>query len=158
MDHPYLSQRRELVRADEALGLLDDLETLLRMSPDDRARVAARREAEIADVRVAAALRRRAGRLGALLEDVDDDGALAAAHGEAWRAFLVGGSGVDVDALVAALAEPRAALQRTRDACARVEGEDDDASSSYSDYSDERTTSSSSSSGGRGGSGDESDE
>lgn len=145
MEHPFCSRRDALATANHGLAVAADVMAIASMKSADRAKVLARREPEVADAAARAALARRAGRLGLLLEDLDACGApssVAKPHGGAWERLLRGdgGGSSPFAALVRGVEEARAHLTRTRDELAAVEH--DTGSSSYSDYSDSRTVSS----------------
>lgn len=142
MDHPFPTHRPALTRATEGLSLIADALAIASLDAKDRARLLARREPEISDFAARAALARRAGRLGLLLEDVDATLAhpLLAPHKDAWTRFLsTGTSPLPPDALCA-LEGAADALRTQHAALAPLDGEDA-GSSSLSDYSDSETQS-----------------
>lgn len=153
MNHPFLSRRHVCAKVHEASALGEDLVLLSRMTPDDHALVARRRDTEIKDDVVREVTQRRAARLGLLM----DDFAVAVAEAvpgatvsdatrRAWDDFVVKGpppskkSSPSSPSPPAWVQEVETVLQGTRTtlAAARVV-EHDSGSSSPSDYSDSRT-------------------
>lgn len=145
MDHPFPTHRPALTRATEGLSLVADALAIASLDAKDRARLLARREPEISDFAARAALARRAGRLGLLLEDVDatlpsTTAPLLTPHKDAWTRFLsTGTSSLPPDTL-RALEAAAEALRAQHASLAPLDGEDA-GSSSLSDYSDSETQS-----------------
>ena len=147
MDHPFVTRRAELKRAEEALVILDDVRVLCDIAPVDGGRLRSRCEAEITDPTVRAAVRRHSDRLGMLLRDLDAactalsvaPAGTATKHDPEWGSFLANGGATEPPVPLNLLEDLRAGFLAKRDEVGAVEKDDD--VSSYSDYSDSRTES-----------------
>lgn len=146
MDHPFPTQRSAIERVTEGLARIADAHAIASLDAKNRARLLARREPEVSDGAARAALARRAGRLGLLLEDVDAalpgiaPTPLLALHKDAWTRFLTTGTAPLPAAALSALEAAACALRAQHAALVSYEGEDS-GSSSVSDYSDSETQS-----------------
>lgn len=146
MNHPFLTRRDELQRAQDGIRLATDLFTLASsMTVDDHAALQGHRIPAMADPSVRDVALKHAGRLGMALDDLDalsgNATKLAKDFGIEWKALLQTGT-LPAERFRKGLEMVARELRLVRDELMPME--QDDGSSSYSDYSDSHTESTSS--------------
>lgn len=141
MNHPFLTKRHELKECNEKICICDDILTLLKMKPDDHAKIIARRDEEIKEDKIRETVLRRACCLGLLVDNLNkyDGVSIPDNVRQVWPTFLLG-TKVNTSSLHELVTTIHTNTQQLSTTLSEIE--EDDNSSSYSDYSDSHTVSS----------------
>lgn len=141
MNHPFLTKRHELKECNEKICICDDILTLLKMKPDDHAKIIARRDEEIKEDKIRETVLRRACCLGMLVDKLNkyDGVSIPDKVQQVWPTFLLG-TKVNTSPLHELVTTIHTNTKQLSTTLSEIE--EDDKSSSYSDYSDSRTVSS----------------
>ena len=138
MDHPFLTNRKELLRLRDDLARVERIAVVARMETTDHALVQQRRDSMVADPELRLVLSAVGWELGLLLRGGEPFEALRATYEAAWTAFVL-----EATPLPEAFASELRALGETLAArekeLASIEDRGD--TSSESDYSDADTDS-----------------